>query len=95
MRTHIGIVAVAVICFGAGFGAAWLTVASEPAYALQDAAAKGAKVVHGLDLPVRKVGQKEFGKDDKRFAVEVYRDENNGNLIYITDTGAISVVPGK
>jgi hypothetical protein len=50
--------------------------------------------VHGLDLKCRKAGEKEFTKDTQVVSLEVFRDENNGNLIYITETGAIAVVPG-
>jgi hypothetical protein len=50
--------------------------------------------MHGLDLKCRKAGEKEFSKDTKVWGVEVFRDENNGNLIYVTETGNVSVVPG-
>jgi hypothetical protein len=50
--------------------------------------------VHGLDLKCRKAGEKEFTTNTKVWGVEVFRDENNGNLIYISETGNISVVPG-
>jgi hypothetical protein len=47
---------------------------------------------HGMDLRVRKAGQKEFDKDCPRFGVEVYADENNGNVIYLSETGDLAVV---
>jgi hypothetical protein len=50
--------------------------------------------MHGLDLKCRKAGEKEFTNDTKVWGVEVFRDENNGNLIYISETGNITVVPG-
>jgi hypothetical protein len=50
---------------------------------------------HGLEVAVRKFGEEKFGKDTKRFGVEVYLDANNGNLIYACETGDISVVPAK
>jgi hypothetical protein len=55
---------------------------------------KAPQWVHGLDLKCRQVGEKEFTKDTRTYSIEVFRDENNGNLIYITETGAISVLPG-
>jgi hypothetical protein len=51
--------------------------------------------VHGLDLKCRKAGEKEFTNDTRVYSLEVFRDENNGNLIYITETGAIAVVAGR
>jgi hypothetical protein len=55
---------------------------------------KAPKFLHGLELKVRKGGEADFTKDTKRYGIEVFRDENNGNLVYITETGAIAVVPG-
>jgi hypothetical protein len=49
--------------------------------------------VHGLDLKCRRAGEKDFGKDTHLYSIEVFRDENNGNLIYIAETGAIAVAP--
>jgi hypothetical protein len=72
-------------------------VAALPGY--QDAPAptpdsKPPKWIYGLDLKCRPAGVKEF-KDAKVFSLEVYRDENNGNWVYICETGSIAVVPGK
>ncbi len=66
----------------------------------QDAAAPTLKAVapawlHGLDLKVRKGGQMDFDGQTKEYGLEVFRDDNNGNLIYISETGSLSVVPGK
>jgi hypothetical protein len=49
---------------------------------------------HGLDLKVRKAKEKIFDKDTKVWSIEVFRDENNGNLIYLCETGSIAIVPG-
>ena len=57
-------------------------------------ASKDPKWSHGMELRVRKTGETEF-KDAKKHSIEVFRDQNNGNLIYISETGSISVVPGK
>ena len=51
--------------------------------------------LHGLEFRVRKAGEADFGKDTKKWGIEVFRDENNGNLVYISETGDIAVVPGK
>jgi len=51
--------------------------------------------LHGLDLRSRKAGEKDFGPDTKKYGIEIFKDENNGNLIYISETGSIAVVPGK
>ena len=50
--------------------------------------------LHGLDLKARKGGETEF-KDARKYGVEVFRDANNNNLVYISETGSIAVVPGK
>jgi hypothetical protein len=56
---------------------------------------KDADWQHGLELDVRKAGEAKFTKDTKRYGVEVYLDENNGNLIYICETGDMAIVPSK
>jgi hypothetical protein len=48
---------------------------------------------HGLEVKVRKVGEKEFGDKTKKVGLEVYKDENTNHLFYITDAGRIAVVP--
>src|SRR5262249_33084546 len=44
-------------------------------------------LVHSVDLRCRKGGKPEWTKDTPQFGVEIYRDENNGNLVYISNTG--------
>jgi hypothetical protein len=56
-------------------------------------APKGAKFSHGLSMRYRKAREEGF-TDDQRYGVEVYKDENNGNVIYISETGSICVLPG-
>lgn len=56
---------------------------------------KGPDWQHGVELPVRKAGVKEIDKDTKTFGLEVFLDGDSGNLVYIGETGAIAVVPGK
>jgi hypothetical protein len=50
--------------------------------------------LHGLDLKVRKAGEAEFSDKTQVFGVEVFRDENTGNLVYITEKGSFAVAPG-
>ena len=54
--------------------------------------AKGPKWSHALELRVRKAGEADFTKDTKKWSIEVFKDENNGNWIYITESGSIAVV---
>ncbi|MBY0233329.1 MAG: hypothetical protein K2W96_28955 [Gemmataceae bacterium] len=56
---------------------------------------KDPKWQYGMELKVRKAGEKEFGKDTKKIGIEVFLDEANGSLVYITESGKIAVVPGK
>jgi hypothetical protein len=56
---------------------------------------KAPEWLHGLDLKCRKGGQRDFDGQTKSYGVEVFRDENNGNLIYISETGSLAIVPGK
>ncbi len=56
---------------------------------------KSPKWSHGLDLRVRKGGELDFTDKTTKFGVEVYRDENNGLLVYISETGSVAVVPGN
>jgi hypothetical protein len=44
-----------------------------------------------MDLKVRKAKEPDFGPDTKKHGIEVYLDENNGNLIFITEAGNIFV----
>jgi len=48
---------------------------------------------HGLEVKVRKAGEAEFTDKTKKVSLEVYKDENTGQLVYITDAGQIAVVP--
>jgi hypothetical protein len=61
----------------------------------QPAQIKGPKWQYGLSALVRKGDEANFGRETKKLGLEVYKDENNGNLIYISETGSIAVVPSK
>jgi hypothetical protein len=56
---------------------------------------KGPKFLHGLTLSCRKSTEEDFTKETQKFGIEVFRDENNGNLVYVSQTGSIAVVAGK
>jgi hypothetical protein len=56
---------------------------------------KAPQWLHGLDLQVRKIGEKDFTKTTHKVGVEIFQDANNGNLILITEAGYLAVVPGK
>ena len=60
-----------------------------------DAKAKAPTWLHGMEFRVRKAGEAEFGTGTKKWGLEAFRDENNGNLVYISETGSITVVPAK
>lgn len=54
--------------------------------------AKGPQWSHGLMLRARKADEAHWTAETKKIGIEVFVDENNGNLIYITENGAIAVV---
>ena len=79
-------VAFVVLAFVGGLFAADLLY--QAAYAQE---AKSPKWTHGLMLRARKGDEGDFTKDTKKYGIEVFVDENNGNLIYITESGALAV----
>jgi len=67
---------------------------ASPLYA-QAPQVKAPKWHYGLSFQVRAATEQNFTAATKKHGVEVYRDENTGNLIYISETGSIAVVPPK
>src|SRR5947209_13868248 len=63
-----------------------------PPSAVHAQAAKDPLWLYGLEFRVRKAGEVDFNKDTKRWTTEVFKDENNGNLVLISETGALTVV---
>jgi hypothetical protein len=53
---------------------------------------KDPKWVHSVDLQVRKGGVKEWANAAK-YGIEVYKDGNTNNLVYVTENGFISIYP--
>ena len=89
MSKRVQFTVVGLVCFLLG------TAVAYPVVQAQGEKAKGPDWKHGMELRVRKAGEPDFNKDTKKFGIEVFRDENNGNLIYISETGSIAVAPGK
>ncbi len=48
---------------------------------------------HGLELRVRRAGEKTATDTTPKIAMEVYKDENTNHLIYMTDKGALALLP--
>jgi hypothetical protein len=67
----------------------WLAFAPAPGGLTAD---KGPKWHHALDLKVRGVDQDSF-ESAKKIGLEVYRDDNTGGLVYITEVGAVAATP--
>jgi hypothetical protein len=88
-RLQIGLLSLA--CFLLG-----CLVANQMPFAqAQEKEVKTPKWLHGLSVKVRAAAEADFGPQTKKIGIEVFRDDNNGNLIYITETGSIAVVAGK
>ncbi|QDU23037.1 hypothetical protein [Urbifossiella limnaea] len=67
----------------------WLALAPAPGNLTAD---KSPKWHHALDLKVRALDQDTF-ENAKKIGLEVYRDENTGGLLYVTDVGAVAATP--
>jgi hypothetical protein len=52
------------------------------------------RLSHRLLLPVRTSDEDKIGEATAKVSAEVYRDENSGNLVYLTHEGAVAVVAG-
>src|SRR5262245_37270155 len=77
----------ALVCLiGAG-----LTAGALPRVAAQ--APRPPQWTHALDLKARKSTEPTFTDKTRTFGVEVFRDDNNGNGVYLVETGAIAVTP--
>ena len=50
--------------------------------------------LHGLDLKCRKGLEKNFEPKTKVFGLELFRDANTANYIYLSEVGSIAVVRG-
>jgi hypothetical protein len=57
-------------------------------------AGQGVDWKHAMTLKAREGGINEFAKA-KSYGVEVFQDKNTGHMLYVTETGAIAVLPKK
>lgn len=66
------------------------SVAAAPLGKFADA--KGVSWKSAMALRARKGGEKDFDKA-KKFGIEVFEDNRTGNLLFVSETGAIAVLP--
>jgi hypothetical protein len=64
-----------------------------PFAAAQEKQIKVPEWSHSFAVKVRNGTETDFATGTKRIGIEVYKDANNGNLVYISETGSIAVVP--
>jgi len=91
MSQRVSFVLVGLVCFLLG----GLVAQQLPFVRAQGADVKDADWSHAFNLPCRKSKEADFTKDTQKFGIEVFRDKTTGNLIYVSETGSIAVVPGK
>jgi hypothetical protein len=60
-----------------------------------DAKPQPATWLYGQEVRVRKGGEKDFTPMTQKFGLEVFRDENTGYTIYVTETGAVAVLSAR
>jgi hypothetical protein len=92
MSKRVQITFLALVCFLCGL----LAAPHLPfVHAAADNKVKAPTWLHGFNVKSRKSSEYDFNKDTKKLGIEVYKDEENGNLIYVSETGSIAVVPSK
>lgn len=92
MSKRVQIVLVALVCFLFGL----LLAPHLPLGRADDRKVKAPTWLHGFNVMSRKSNEDNFDdKKTKKYDIEVYKDQENGNLVYISETGSIAVVPGK
>jgi len=64
-----------------------------PAKAPEEGKVVAPKSLYGLVVRVRKADEANFTEKTKKYGVEVYKDENSGQLVYLSETGSLAVVP--
>jgi hypothetical protein len=67
----------------------WVALAPAPGNLTAD---KGPRWHHAFDLKVRSLDQETF-ENARKVGLEVYRDDNTGGLIYVTDVGSLAATP--
>ncbi len=91
MSKRVPITLIALVCFLLGL----LLAPHLPFGHAADNKVKAPTWLHGFNVKSRKSTEYDFNKDTKKYGIEVYKDEENGNLVYVSETGSIAVVPGK
>ena len=91
MSKRVQITLVALVFFLSGL----LLAPHLPFVRAADNKVKAPTWLHGFNVKSRKSSEYDFNKDTKKFGVEVWKDEENGNIIYVSETGSIAVVPAK
>jgi hypothetical protein len=72
-------------------GAGSVAAAPNPGKLADPAGGKAVTWAAAFNLKARKAGEKEFDKA-KKYGVEVFRDNRTGNLLFVSETGAIAVL---
>ena len=54
---------------------------------------KKPKPLYGLECRVRKADEADFSDKTQKIGVDVFKDENTGTLIYLSESGSIAAVP--
>ena len=70
-----------------------IAIAKAPAAAPAPDNIKPPTALYGLDLRIRKAGEANYSESTKTLGVEVFRDENTGGLLYLSQTGSLAAVP--
>jgi hypothetical protein len=91
MSKRVQITFLALACFLLGL----LLAPHLPFVRAQENKVKAPTWLHGFNVKSRKASEYDFNKETKKYGIEVYKDEENGNLVYVTETGSIAVVPSK
>jgi hypothetical protein len=91
MSKRVQIPFIALVCFLVGL----FLAPHLPFVRAADNKVKAPTWMHGFNLKSRKFSEYDFNKDTKKYGIEVYKDEENGNIIYVSETGSIAVLPGK
>jgi hypothetical protein len=88
MSKRVQVYVVGLVCFLSG-----LLLAPHLPFALaQENKVKAPIFLHGLEVQSRKAGESSFNEKTKRYGIEVFKDDNTGYTIYISETGSIAVV---
>lgn len=75
------------------FLAGWIVGQNLPSVDAQATTVKAPTWKYGMNVMSRRSDEANFDdKKTKKFGLEVYLDEANKNLIYISETGSIAVV---